>query len=176
MTRDRATCDRCSNEANSYGPGYKFCREHFDEFWAERNKRLAEQTRAEGGPWPQRCPRRDEVFQQGGAPDATPDRWEYGHGIISGDGLCLTCNYCGSAHPDFFMEKIRDGWVWRGTDKNYKAYLDMPGGQSQVAKFYFQHLSDEQRQELVELVNAKRVQFGESGLYVLPFFMTRASL
>lgn len=170
------TCDRCDMRATSYGKGYKFCHAHFDEYWAERNARMAEETRAAGGPFPQRCPRRDEMFQRGGPADETPDRWEYGHGLATGDheGI-LTCSYCGSAHPDAFVTKLRDeGWEWHGTDKNYKAYLHRPG-HGDVAKFYFPHLSDEQRQELVDLVNAGRVRFGAAGLYRLPYFMKPAA-
>lgn len=167
-------CDRCDMRANSSGPGYQFCRAHFDEYWAERKERLAEATRAAGGPFPQRCPRRDEMFQQGGPPDETPDHWAYGHGLVTGDDEdILTCSYCGSAHPDFFAKRVAEGWLWHGTDKSYKAYLAKPTGE-QVAKFYYQHLSEPQRRALVHLVNAGGVQFGDSGLYVLPFFMTRA--
>lgn len=41
----------------------------------------------------------------------------------------------------------------------------------QVAKFYYQHLSDEQRTEFIELINSGQMQIGYPGhLYVLPFF------
>lgn len=96
--------------------------------------------------------------QRGRTPDETPDEWRFGHGIITNE-LMLTCNYCGSVHPDVFVQKLREGWRWICTDKNY----------------YFQHLSDEQRREIVEMVNSGRVAFGESGLYRLPFFMSRSS-
>lgn len=45
-----------------------------------------------------------------------------------------------------------------------------------VAKFYFQHLSDAQQQEFIDLLNAKRVRFGYPGyLYVLPYFCRRGN-
>lgn len=45
-----------------------------------------------------------------------------------------------------------------------------------VAKFYYQHLSDAQRDEFVELVNSGRIRFGYPGhLYVLPFFARPAA-
>lgn len=41
-------------------------------------------------------------------------------------------------------------------------------------KFYFQHLSAEQRQRFVELLNAKRIRFyGGFGFSALPFFVVR---
>lgn len=54
------------------------------------------------------------------------------------------------------------------TDKNYKVYGARHG------KFYFQHLSVEQRKAFVELLNAKTLKLAFPGhFYVLPFFMTR---
>ncbi len=41
-------------------------------------------------------------------------------------------------------------------------------------KFYFQHLSDEQKNRFIELYNEKRIQFeGGYGFYVMPFFCKR---
>lgn len=41
----------------------------------------------------------------------------------------------------------------------------------QVAKFYYQHLSESQRHEFIELHNARTMQIGYPGrFYVLPFF------
>ena len=80
------------------------------------------------------------------------------------DGV-LRCTYCGSVHPDDFMERVEAGESVTPTDKDYKTYI---GGQ----KFYFDHLSVEQHKAFVELVNAKRVAFETPGrFYVLPFFM-----
>jgi hypothetical protein len=50
---------------------------------------------------------------------------------------------------------------------------DIMGPASSVTneKFYFRHLSNDQRQRFVELLNAKRVKIGYPGhFYVLPFF------
>lgn len=48
---------------------------------------------------------------------------------------------------------------------------------SPVAKFYFQHLSDDQQGEFIELHNAKQMKIGTpGGFYVTPYFaVTRAS-
>lgn len=50
-------------------------------------------------------------------------------------------------------------WVTRDTDHT---------------KFYFQHLSQEQRDRFIALYNEKRIKFeGDYGFYVLPFFCVR---
>lgn len=42
-------------------------------------------------------------------------------------------------------------------------------------KFYFQHLSDEQRDRFIELLNERKIKFqGGVGFYVLPYFAQRA--
>lgn len=80
-----------------------------------------------------------------------------------------TCNFCGSLTGDKFMELIKGGAVVGSTDKNYKVYVYHPDYPH--AKFYFQHLSNEQMLEFVEMYNAKTIKFdGGEGLYVLPFF------
>ena len=63
------------------------------------------------------CPRRDENFAYPGLPKE--DRW------IDRDGRKV-CSYCGSLHPDSFMECLRDGCLVEPTDKNYKAYIELP--------------------------------------------------
>lgn len=76
-----------------------------------------------------------------------------------------TCSFCGSMHPDDFMEQVRAGAPITPTDKPYKAYA--PAG-----KFYYQHLSGEQMAEFVDLYNAKKIAWEAPGYaYVLPFFM-----
>lgn len=111
------------------------------------------------------------------------DTWTTGHGVTGQDRVGLSCSFCGSLHPDKFMELVRDSWVVGPTDKNYKAYLgraaadnDHAGAEacSQEAKFYYQHLSAEQRAEFIELHNAGRMRIGYPGhLYTLPFFAGR---
>lgn len=156
------------------------------------------------------------------------DSWTTGHGLVGQENVGASCSFCGSLHPDRFMDLVRDGWIVGPTDKNYKAYLSRPltdeeaaakrerwmtgdaiarairdlGNQdgktaeqiqvdldaewerqapgwlhgSQEAKFYYQHLSDTQRDEFVELVNSGRMRFGYPGhLYVLPFFARPAA-
>jgi len=94
------------------------------------------------------------------------------------------CSFCGSLHPGKFLSLIADGWAIGPTDKNYKAYLHqvlaMPANGHPLSsaaapmrsKFYFQHLSDEQQQQFVDLYNRGLIRFTEPGhFYVLPFFM-----
>lgn len=43
-------------------------------------------------------------------------------------------------------------------------------------KFYFQHLSSDERRRFVELMNAHVLRIGAPGrFYVIPFFVTRES-
>jgi len=78
-----------------------------------------------------------------------------------------TCSYCGSLSPDEFLRRIEAGHELGPTDKNYKVYLNHPWG-----KFYFQHLSVEQKQKFVDLINTKKLNIGYPGhFYVLPFFI-----
>lgn len=103
------------------------------------------------------CPRRAESFTHLTPPES--DVWRP-------DG---TCSYCGSMNPDAFMSAVKSGAVLGTTDKAYKVYVDSPTLGS--GKFYFQHLSVEQRKEFVGLMNAKALKFaGDRGFYVVPFF------
>ncbi len=152
------------------------------------------------------------------------DTWEPGRGMSGGEAAGLSCSFCGSLHPDRFMELIRDGWIVGPTGKSYKAYVDKPytadeiaAGKQRwivdsraakairavgerdgktgeqiiadleaqwaalphnpgrtVAKFYYQHLSEDQAREFVDLMNSGRMRIGYPGhLYVLPFFAQR---
>lgn len=48
-----------------------------------------------------------------------------------------------------------------------------PRGNRRESKFYFEHLSIEQRHKFIELLNTKKLRLGEPGFfYRLPFFMT----
>lgn len=168
------------------------------------------------------CPRRMQEY--GPWPhDEGQDSWTTGHGVVGQDAVGLSCSFCGSLHPDRFMELVREGWIVGPTDKNYKAYLSRPltdeekadrkarwlngftaeeiqaaaadrgetpehhratleaayesqvaplGGGSNEAKFYFQHLSEDQCREFVDLVNSGGMTVGYPGrFYQLPFFM-----
>jgi len=124
----------------------------------------------------QRCPRRNESPNPEGYGDgtATPDHWQLRHGR-KGPRFC---SYCGSLHPDDFMAVAREGGGVLGpTDKNYKVYVTIESvqytptstvytngkkekttklpRQTAQLKFYFQHLSDDQRREFVDLYNAR---------------------
>lgn len=54
------------------------------------------------------------------------DRWTTGHGLAGQDAVGKSCSFCGSLHPDRFLELVADGWIIEPTDKNYKAYLKQP--------------------------------------------------
>lgn len=141
------------------------------------------------------CPRRIENFNR----EEGQDTWRTGTSLAghTDDARLRSCSYCGSVHPDDFMAKVREGWFVVPTDKNYKAYVGEPiepqeigdpevnalkkaRGEApmtidhrDVGKFYYQHLSAEQRHEFIELYNAKTMKLGEPGrFYVRPFFAT----
>jgi hypothetical protein len=103
-------------------------------------------------------------------------------------------------NPDDFMSRLESGTVRLGaTNKSYKVYVSNAGGEpmrqtfrdcprdatctpddcahwttreTHQQKFYFEHLSHEQRARFVELLNDRRLKFGDGeSFYVLPFFM-----
>jgi len=116
----------------------------------------------------QTCPRRMSDFGPWKREEGLDD-FTSGHGII---GQARGCTFCGSMHPDDFMEAARTGAEIGPTDKSYKVYVQgwAPNGLN-GGKFYFQHLSAEQRKEFIDLLNAKTMNIGYPGhFYVLPFF------
>ena len=96
----------------------------------------------------------DSVFKQDGP---NLDTW-------LGD---RSCSYCGSMHPDDFMRYCGEGKRLGSTDKDYKVYVS----DDERIKFYFYHLNEQQMQRFVEMHNAKKLNFGDDPLYVMPFFM-----
>ena len=113
------------------------------------------------------CPRRGESFRQT-AEGELADHWR--DNAHNTEGGKHSCSYCGSIHPDEFMQAVRDGVEIGPTDKSYKAY--MKGKGFDHAKFYFQHLSREQMVEFIELLNAGNMNIGFPGhFYTRPFFI-----
>ena len=172
----------------------------------------------------QTCPRRMTDFGPWERAEGL-DEWRDDRGLVGQNQVGLSCSFCGSLHPDRFMELAREGWTVVPTDKNYKAYLGRPrtadeiaarkaqwlteengiaqavrtvgasdgkseeqitadlenewntrqlplyrdGGQQ--AKFYYQHLSEAQQAEFIQLYNEHRMVLAYPGhLYRLPFF------
>ena len=168
------------------------------------------------------CPRRLSAFGPWERAEGL-DRWVTDRGMAAQVGP--SCDFCGSLHPDRFMELVREGWIVGPTDKSYKAYLAQPYTDAEVAdrkqrwlsapygvanavrelgaqdgktpeqinadlehhwdeheapllvggneraKFYYEHLSAEQRDEFIDLHNSSSMRFGYPGyLYVLPYF------
>jgi hypothetical protein len=135
------------------------------------------------------CPRRSEDFMLDG-PFVGAGR---GQDTFRTDH---TCSYCGSLDQNIFMERLERGDVsLTPTNKNYKVYVRNQGGEqfSQTyrdcykpdicthwvtremseTKFYFQHLSEDQRKRFIELVNAGAKLEYPGRFYRLPFFMAR---
>jgi hypothetical protein len=108
-----------------------------------------------------------------------------------------TCSWCGSLNPDLLMERIAVDISLGPTDKSYKVYVKNKGGQkfkqtfrgsncpggtdpskwvwttreTDDTKFYFQHLSEDQKREFVKLLNEKKLFIDYPGhFYRLPYF------
>lgn len=92
------------------------------------------------------CPRRDEVPSH--LHWTKDDQWETRKGKD-----VEQCSFCGSLHPDEFMALVIANEPLGCTTKNYKAYI------RDHEKFYYQHLSIEQKKMIVELYNAKKIKF-----------------
>lgn len=75
------------------------------------------------------CPRRTENPGPWRYPDH--DTWTDRAGHSS---LGPSCSYCGSLHPDRFLELVQEGWVVGPTDKGYKAYLTPPLTDDELAE------------------------------------------
>lgn len=133
----------------------------------------------------QSCPRR---MQEMGpwSKDGGQDTWE--EQPRQPGELTPRCSFCGSLHPGKFLELVAQGWAVGPTDKTYKVYLHQvfngpertaaPGEplpaleQYTQSKFYFQHLSEAQQRQFIDLYNRQAIHFAKPGyFYVLPFFM-----
>ena len=80
------------------------------------------------------CPRREEGYPYSDAMKG-PDTWRRGRaGLVGQEKVGSSCSYCGSLHPDRFMELVREGWTVGPTDKNYKAYLGPPPDPEAIAR------------------------------------------
>ena len=118
------------------------------------------------------------------------DEWHIGtsFGGYEDDQRFHHCSYCGSMNPDELLGYIREGWYVIPTDKSYKIYVGVPLQEPQivsdnysvdhkdVGKFYFQHLSIEQRTMFLELYNSKKMKLGYPGFfYTKPYFASKVS-
>lgn len=120
----------------------------------------------------QTCPRRLAEFSPWEHAEGL-DSWTAGRSLAGGKAPGPACSFCGSLHPDRFMELLEAGWYLGPTDKTYKAYIGEHEA-VQNAKFYYPHLSSEQRDAFIALHNAGRMKIGYPGhLYVPPFFACR---
>lgn len=55
-------------------------------------------------------------------------------------------------------------------------WAQMPHSGAMIGKFYYQHLSEAQRDEFLELLRSGEMHVGYPGhFYVLPFFLTRVA-
>ncbi len=81
-----------------------------------------------------------------------------------------TCSYCGSISSETFLKAVEDGQEVIPTDKSYKAYVRLPD--KEQSKFYFQHLTPEERSKFAMLWLDKKFNLAWPGhFYTLPYFM-----
>ena len=131
---------------------------------------------------------REGELQEGGCPRRLS---HFDHDVDVWVAASNACGYCGSLHPDVFMQRLEAQDVELGpTDKHDKVYVTNTTGAmfkeqhktgnghwvtrsvDQVA-FRFQHLSIPQRQRFIELLNAGQLRFGYPGhFYTRPFLIT----
>lgn len=99
------------------------------------------------------CPLRAGDFMSGRFPG--PDRWDK-------RGNDRVCSYCGSMHPDEFLECVKkaadgvDGVELDVADRRHKIYIHRPGitnADGGAIKFYIAHFSDEQFKDNFDLLN-----------------------
>lgn len=142
----------------------------------------------------QTCPKRMEDFGPWERKENL-DKWD-------GDSTCSFCGSLDPTV--FMQRLEAGDVELTPTDKDYKAYLRNTSGQrfkqtyrncydmgardcagpdtcthwvtreTEQTKFYFQHLTKEQKQRFVALVNEKKIHFSYPGrFYVLPYFLVR---
>lgn len=76
-------------------------------------------------------------------------------------------------HLDYIENHTAPSHPWR-TDTHWIQVA--PRGERRESKFYFEHLSDEQKTRFIELLNAGKLNLREPGhFYRLPFFITRGA-
>lgn len=148
-------CPQCGDEATYQTP---------DGTWWDGNAHHWREPAKSDSPEKNLCPRRAELGNPSVFNLPTDDAWRE-------ENLKRTCSYCGSLHPDEFMARAEAGEELVPTDKDYKVYVGAARD-----KFYFQHLSTEQKQRFVDLLNSKRFTIGYPGsFYALPFFIKRGA-
>jgi hypothetical protein len=120
----------------------------------------------------QTCPRRMTDF--GPWPrDPDLDTWTTGHGLIGQSEIGQSCSFCGSLHPDRFMELVREGWIVGPTDKPYKAYLERPFTAEEIASrkaAYMARFAGLSEQAVAELGEQYDREFTSVGSTVAKFY------
>ncbi len=115
-----------------------------------------------------KCPSRllSPQYKSKSLPDE--DNWEM-RNIFKNNKLNKFCSFCGSLHPEIFIDLVSKGAVLVPTDKNYKAYLEY---QNSSSKFYFWHLSKSDINRYIEIAEKKKINFAFPGFfYTKPFFL-----
>lgn len=112
------------------------------------------------------------------APNPTPDELRCDMGSNGANHPGTTREGYWKQHKDL-TAKERDivlrGGMGRDHEPGYWHHFG-PTGPKSWGKFYFQHLSEDEKRRFVDLLNAKAIAIGEPGyFYRLPYFMARQS-
>jgi len=111
-----------------------------------------------------KCPRRSHRS----TPQRSEDTWQ-SRNIFQDVDLNKSCSFCGSLHPQSFLDLIERGAELIPTDKSYKAYVAF---NATKVKFYFEHLSREDINRYIELSEKGKINFGYPGFfYKKPYFL-----
>lgn len=171
MSDTPCSAEGCTENAWCFDYEGGWCDKHHDEREATRHAEEKRVTAEAGGPWPQNCPRRSESFREA---EGEPDAWDIR--IQMAGGLrARHCSWCGSLHPDDFLQRVEEGWVVGPTDKSYKLYLEDQQG-AQHTKFYTPHLSPEQGDRFRALYEAGKIAIGYPGHFYVRLYVPTAAL
>ena len=119
------------------------------------------------------CPRKLENTFSSKYHADSEDCWR-AENIFKNEGLDKHCSYCGSLHPQVFLNLVEKGAELIPTDKNYKAYIKFKDIQT---KFYFQHLSKEDINRYIDLAEKRKINFSYPGFYYKkPYFLCKRQI
>jgi len=165
--QQRTSCDLCEERAYIFGStaggeNIQYCARHYDDLKSWQRALDEQANQAAGGREAQTCPRRMNEMGPW-EPQEMLDTWEVRSNAYGTQRRC--CSFCGSIHPDDFMQLVGDGRKLFPTSKSYKVYLPPDHD-----KFYFMHLSPDQQRQFVGWANEGRVKT-DGPWNPLPYFI-----
>ena len=115
-----------------------------------------------------KCPRKLQDSSYSQIDKEKEDIWQ-SRNIFQNPNLDKYCSYCGSLHPQIFLDLVEKGAELIPTDKDYKAYITFKKIET---KFYFWHLSKLNINRYIELAEKRKINFAFPGFfYKKPYFL-----